>query len=452
MTTPLHQLEPAWAWSRYEGPWNEATAAHLLRRAGFGFTTNDLTKLAAENPAEAIHSLVHERSESAEFQQQIDAVARSVLASGEPESLASWWVYRLMHTPDQLREKMTLFWHGHFATSAEKVEDAGAMFTQNELLRQHALGNFGQLTQAIARDPAMLVYLDSVTNRKLHPNENFARELMELFCLGEGNYTERDIQQLARTFTGWEIKREKFRFNRYQHDFGMKQVFGQQGKFGGEEGVELVLAQEAAPQFIVGKLFRYFVCDEPQPTPELLAPLAKTFREHDLQIAPVLEQMFSSNLFFSEQAVARKIRSPVEMAIGLLRCLDATTNANQLASNLREVGQGLFYPPNVKGWDGGRTWINSSTLLGRANLVRELLADESTHFAGEDLEHLLDQQGAHTPQQIVDHLANRLLVVPLTPAVREELIGIVGRDKQSTSGRIAAAIYTMSSLPEFHLG
>ena len=206
----------------------------------------------------------------------------------------------------------------------------------------------------------MLIYLDSVSNRKAHPNENYAREIMELFCLGEGNYTENDIRELARCFTGWEIKRKRFRFNRYQHDGGVKSVLGTTGKLGGEEGVRIVAEQDAAPRFLASKLIRYFLMDEPEAPERLVAPIARTLRDHDLNLAAAVRQILGSNLMFSRYSVARKVRSPVEFGVGLLNALEGSTDAYQLAESFEQLGQGLYYPPSVKGWDGGRTWINSS--------------------------------------------------------------------------------------------
>ena len=222
------------------------------------------------------------------------------------------------------------------------------MLTQNELLRSFAFGDFSKLLLEISRDPAMLVYLDSATNRKSHPNENYAREIMELFCLGEGNYTETDIRELARCFTGWEIRRDEFRFNRYQHDDGKKTIMNQTGEFGGEEGVKIVLEQKSAPEFIATKLVRFFVMDEPSPTVELIAPLAKELRESGMTIQPVLRKILTSNLFYSPHSVGRKVRSPVELAIGLLRSLEGTTNTFDLAEEMLTLGQGLLYPPSVR--------------------------------------------------------------------------------------------------------
>lgn len=449
----MQQIDPQWAWSAFEPtdsmPWNRRAAAHLYRRAGFGASATILDEAVNSTPAKTVQKLVTDAGRSAEFEAQADALARSVIAGGDPKQLAAAWVYRLLYTPAQLLEKTTLFWHGHFATGAEKVQDAEMMWAQNQLLREKALGEFEPLVQAIARDPAMLVYLDSATNRKAHPNENFARELMELFCLGEGNYTEKDVQQLARCFTGWEIKNKKFRKNSYQHDNLTKQMLGKSGEFDGEEAVRVVLEQEAMPYFIVGKLVRYFVFDEPQPTHELLKPLADQFRADGLKIGPIVNRILSSNLFFSVHAVARKVRSPIELAIGFLRALEGTTNTVRLAENLTKLGHGLFYPPNVKGWDGGRAWINSSTLLGRANLIRDILNHESTKFAASSLESYFGSQKLASPQMIVRWLSDLLLAVPLSPAIEMQLVKLL--DSPPKENQLREVLHTISTLPEFHL-
>ncbi len=358
----------------------------------------------------------------------------------------------MLSTPHQLLEKLTLFWHGHFATSAAKVQDARLMLAQNQLLRHHALGRFDELVQGISRDPAMLIYLDSTTNRKAHPNENYAREVMELFCLGEGHYTEQDIRELARCFTGWQVKRKKFRFSRYQHDFGPKTIFGHTGNLGGEDGVRLVLERPAAPRFIARKLVRFLVFDEPEVPDRLIEPLAQQLREDDFHVAPVVARILGSQLFFSHHAIGRKIRSPVELACGLLRSLEATTNTYRLSERLTEVGQALFYPPNVKGWDGGRTWINSSTLLGRANLVHDLLRNEKTRFAEGSVGDLLERHGVDEPAQVVDWLCELLLAVPIPEEVRHQLVELAQDKSQQRTEGIITVIHTMSTLPEFQLG
>ena len=464
MPQDIAAIDPDWAWSPFipstEQPWSRRLAAHLCRRAGFGATSQELDELSRQSPAELAHDFVENATAAARLNPEADALATAMLATGNSRNLAAWWLYRMLNsvwsgstatTTSPLLEKLTLFWHGHFATGADKVDDAEMMFAQNRLLRRHAVGDFGVMTQEISRDPAMLIYLDSTTNRKAHPNENYAREIMELFCLGEGNYTERDIQELARCFTGWEVRRKTFRFNRYQHDTGSKTILGETGTFGGEEGVEIVLKQNALPRFIARKLIHFYAFDEPAAPEHLVEPLAKLFRESDLQIAPVIERILASNLFYSPLAIGRKVRSPVELGIGMLRCLDGSANLERLARGLDEIGQAVFYPPNVKGWDGGRSWINTSTLLGRSNLIGELLQNEATRFDGQNLETLVKRHGVASPDRLINWLDDLLLAVPLSDSAKQKLIDLAEQTTGEPSRRIARLIQTLSTVPQFHL-
>lgn len=455
MLPALDTLDPEWAWSPFvpddETPWTRRLAAHLCRRAGFAANSAQLDRLASQSPAEAVQQLTAAQ-ESEDFRREMTDLARGAIATGDVSQLSAWWVYRMLTTPHPLLEKATLFWHGHFATSAAKVDDAELMLGQNELLRRYALGDFGALVQEISRDPAMLLWLDSAVNRKAHPNENYARELMELFCLGEGNYTETDVRELARCFTGWEIKLQRFRFNRFQHDGGTKTILGQTGPFGGEEGVRIVLAQASCPRFLVKKWIQFFLLDEPAPPDRLIEPLARQLRETNLHVAPVLQRMLSSRLFFSPYVLARRIRSPVEFGVGMLRALEATTNAFDLARGLGELGQRLFYPPNVKGWDGGRTWINSSTLLARANLARRLLQHDKTRFAGGTLSALLERHGCTRGPEAVAWFEELLLAIPLPPEVKQHLarqIDAAAADQRET--RLREAVHLLATQPEFQL-
>lgn len=445
--------DPEKAWQPWEptseAPWDRRSAAHLFRRAGFGATSEELDAAVRKRPHEVVEELLS-ATESEEYRQQSESLAAAAVATGNLKQLPAWWSYRMLTTPAQLLEKTTLFWHGHFATSAAKVADARLVLTQNRMLRSHAFGSFGKLVLEISRDPAMLIYLDSATNRKLHPNENYAREIMELFCLGEGRYTEQDIRELARCFTGWEIRREKFRFNSYHHDGGAKSFLGHEGKFGGEEAVEIVVSNEAVPEFIAGKLYRFFVADEPAPSKEMIAPLAKELRESELRIEPVLKKILGSNLFFSGEAKGRRVRSPVELGIGLLRCLNGSANAFELTTDLEEIGQGLFFPPSVKGWDGGRTWINSSTLLGRSNMVRRLLTSEQTRFAEKSIVEYLAEQGVRDGGRALDYFETLLFAVPLRSAVREDMRQLF-EGSLSNRDRLINALHALCTLPEFQL-
>lgn len=447
-------IDPEHAWDKFvpsaETPWDVRAAAHLFRRAGFGATHDELKAAAAGSPQDTVDRLLRVESVSATWQRQSDQLAAAALAGSGVERLSAWWVHQMLTTPVQLLEKMTLFWHGHFATGADKVLDAHLMLAQNRLLRSFALGDFQQLLLEISRDPAMLVYLDSVSNRKAHPNENYAREIMELFCLGEGQYSERDIRELARCFTGWEVKRRRFRFNRYQHDRGSKSIFGETGEFGGEDGVRLVVSQPAAPEFIVGKLIRFLVMDEPAPTAELIAPLAMKLRQDEMQIAPTVRRILSSRLFFSSAARGRKIRSPVELAVGFMRSLEGSGNTYELASSIQEIGQGLFYPPSVKGWDGGRTWINSSTLLGRSNLIRHILDSDKSRFGQQPLTDYLRSQSIHSVNQLIDWFEQTLFAVPIPSAARERITSLVPSNALSNEDS-KLIIHALCTLPEFQL-
>lgn len=452
----LNSIDVDWAWRPYEPssdhPWDERLAAHLFRRAGFGADQPTLQAAVKQLPAEVVDTLFSPAQESAEFRAMADGLAQTVLASGNAKQLSAAWVYRLLFTPDQLLERVTLFWHSHFATSAEKVTDAELNWQQHRILREHAVGDFSQLTQAIAQDPAMLIYLDSSVNRKSHPNENFARELMELFCLGEGNYSEQDVQELARCFTGWEIKNNRFRKNRYQQDTGQKTVLGRTGAFDGEQGVQIVLQQPQVAQFLALKWFRYFIADEPLPPPKLLQPLADVFRQHNLQIAPALKTIFKSNLFYSQHSVGRRIKSPIEFVVGTLRSLRATTNAQLIADRLLQIGQGLFYPPNVKGWDGGRAWINSSTLLGRSNLIADILANDATRFEEGSLTEHFDNLGIHTTEQAINHLEKCLLPSQLNQATKLRLNSAYGAQSRDREKDYRSLLLAFVSLPQCQLG
>lgn len=448
------RIDPDWAWSPYQPneqtPWDLRAAAHLFRRAGFGATRQELDEATRRQPADVVSDLV-QAEEPESYRNEINSLLKASLATGNVKRLGAQWVYRMLTTPAQLREKMTLFWHGHFATSAAKVEDAELMQQQNELLREYALGDFSELLLEISRDPAMLIYLDSVSNRKSHPNENYAREIMELFALGEGNYSEQDIRELARCFTGWEIKRKKYRFNRYQHDSGTKTVLGTTGKLSGEDGVAIVAAQDTGPRFITGKLVRFFVMDEPVASDELLEPLARELRENDWRIAPTVQRILSSNLFFSAHARGRKVRSPVEFGIGLLRSLQGSTDAYQMADALERLGQGLYYPPSVKGWDGGRTWINSSTLLGRANLVRRLVSGGKTRFGKQSLADYLKSNDVDSSRRLIDWLETSLFAVMIPPAAKQRIIDLDAASPRDAQQRLADAVHVLCTLPEFQL-
>ena len=455
MKTGQTNIDTDWAWSAYqpEQPqdWTQRQVTHFYRRCGLGANPEMLKAGLQKSPVELAVEQISNRQESAQVEQESATLARSVLATADAKNLPAWWTHRLLNTSVPLQEKMTLFWHGHFATGAEKVKDAQLMFDQNQILREYALGNFGRLVHEISQDPAMLLYLDSASNRKVHPNENFAREIMELFVLGEVNYSETDIRELARCFTGWEIRRDRFYFNRFQHDFDEKTIFSHSGKFTGEEGVDLVLEHPAGPEFIVGKLIQFFIADEGLQDPQLIKPLAQKFRNSGLEVGPLLETMLASNLFYSEYAQGRKIRSPVDFAVGFLNSLEGSTNLLELNKGLDEIGQRLFYPPNVKGWEGGRIWINSSTLLARTNLMQSLLKRDETRFGQGSLSEYCKSHGVTTTKEAVDWFAELLLAVPLNDHKQSEIVQRCEMIDGSYETKLKNLLGLIVSLPEYQL-
>ncbi|MEO5701177.1 MAG: DUF1800 domain-containing protein [Casimicrobiaceae bacterium] len=297
--------------------------------------------------------------------------------------LRSWWLQEMLVTPSPLTERMTLFWHNHFVSAQPKVRVTRLMLAQNTTLRAHALGNFGSLLHALAKDPAMIVYLDGAQNRKGAPNENFAREVMELFTLGEGHYTETDVKEAARAFTGWSLDRETgvFIVRPLLHDPGVKTIFGRTGRFDGDDVLDLLLARPETASFVTTKLWREFV--SPDPDQREVARIAGRFRASHYDIRVALRELLTSDAFYRADNRAVLVKSPVELVVGSLRQL-AILPRDPLPFALAAAGMGqnLFSPPNVKGWPGGEVWINTNTLLARKQFLERLTRrDGSGNFA-----------------------------------------------------------------------
>jgi uncharacterized protein (DUF1800 family) len=375
--------------------WTYDTAAHLAARAGFGESPSQLERWTKQGMDATIQELLHPDPDQtslpkcatpnqladlrARVNQATDSeekkTARQTLRDAENQAfyeLISWWTQRMLTTRAPLLEKMTLFWHGHFATSAAKVRSPYKLWQQNETLRRDALGNFVTLTKAISRDPAMMVYLDLASSQAEHPNENFARELMELFTLGEGHYTEPDIKESARAFTGYRIDRfEQFRFAKNQCDAGSKTFMAQTGNWDGDEIIDIILRQPVAAKFICTKIWKYFAYEDP--AAELTDRLAEIFRQN-YEIRQLLETIFLSEEFYSQRARDAIGKSPVQYIVEAGRTLGVSIpNGFTLFIVYLRMGQTPFYPPNVKGWDGGKSWINTATLTFRYQLARQLV-------------------------------------------------------------------------------
>ena len=414
--------------------WNYSRAAHLLDRAGFGGTPDEVQRLSAMSPEEAVNCLVDYESidvsrlppfvESGIYPhghkyipiQQVLEEARANRTSlgvpckpappldlqppvdefytllwselGEMRRAAQWWAERMLITPRPLQEKLALFWHNHFATSQQKVLHYQFMLEQIEMLRRLAAGNLRDLLVGIAHDKAMLIWLDNKDNVKGQPNENFAREVMELFSMGEGQgYTEKDIREMARAFTGWTLVKgdtvcqpNEFVDDAEKHDDGLKSFLGQTGNFNGYGAIDIILKQPAPPRFIAGKLYRYFVRENLSSA--MHERLAKLLLDHGYELKPLLKGIFLSRDFYSERSWGTQIKPPVELLVSTYRKmgLRSVPGIPDLNDTTLTLGQSLFFPPNVAGWAGGRTWINPATLLARSNFIESLLFPDTKGF------------------------------------------------------------------------
>jgi uncharacterized protein (DUF1800 family) len=383
----LEKVDPADAWKPWQPssaePWSRKWAAHLLRRAAFGYSRDELIEAERLGPEGTLELLLEGRPQATEVLETLVDVGKLAAERDEGgDQLQGWWLYCMLHGGHPLREKLTLFWHNHFATSLVKVQSPALLFRQNCLLREHALGKFGPMLQAISRDGAMLVWLDSNSNVKGKPNENYARELMELFSLGVGNYTEKDVREGARAFTGWRTDGRGFVFDPRFHDTAPKTFLGKTGNWDGGDIVRIVLEQPAAARFLTRKLYQQFISETAAPSDVLLEPLCKSFRKSDYDIAALVRTMLASRHFYSAHAFRQRVKCPVEFALGAVQAVYRRYREDEpeyhsipqqmLLESLAAQGQSLFAPPNVKGWPGGKAWLNTATLLERANLAESV--------------------------------------------------------------------------------
>lgn len=475
--------------------WDLRAAAHLLNRAGFGGSPAEIQALHARGLDGAVSWLLsagvgqeadppdwaasppdtfaRERSLRALPREEREEAQKALRQEHARRSgqLVGWWL-RLMRAPDApLREKLTLFWHGHFATSQEKVREPYAMYRQNQTLRALALGNFGDLVKAISRDPAMMEYLDTQRSRRFKPNENFARELLELFTLGIGHYTEDDIREAARAFTGYRIMPVdvSFRFSEMQHDGSEKTFMGKTGPFSGDDIIEIALARPECAMFITRKLWAFFASDHPDPA--LTKAFADLFRSEKLSVAALLEAIFRSEAFYSEEVVRSQIKSPVQYIVTLSKQLETSLPPGSgVVGALRSLGQVPFRPPSVKGWDGGKAWITTSTLLARYNLALQAIGlGEPPHPPGRE-ERRESKRGARRrgdlsvdyaklfpealrsdPKALLDAAVWRMFQTPLPDREMAAFAKVLETGGPISEATLKELLRLMSSTPQYQL-
>jgi uncharacterized protein (DUF1800 family) len=468
-------IDPRWAWQRYQpsdaSPWDVKKAGHLYRRAAFGATHRDLEEALKAGPERTIDKLIAGAPDRDGFLEASAERLPSIRQANSSDSASAWWLYRMLYTPHPLREKLTLFWHNHFATSNRTVNNVGYMLDQYELMRRHAQGSFRTLLREMSTDKAMMVWLNTVDNRRDHPNENYARELMELFSLGinnarrpaERNYTEQDIRQAARAFTGWRIDNSRAVFRDADHDNSEKTVLGQTGRWRADDIVRICLEQESAPYFVAGKLFKFLVSETIPATAELLEPLATRFREGDYNFGELVETVLRSNLFFAPEAYRSKVKAPVDFALGILRGLEGRVGTLQLVNLLEGLGQRPFYPPNVAGWPGGRSWLNGQTLLFRQNLALALTSTTDDRFGRRcDPAALARRFNRQSDEEVIDFFLRLFLQNDIAAAGRDRVVAYARQSRNqpvpvywtatdAADQRVRALCHLVLTMPEFQL-
>ena len=466
-------------------------AAHLLRRAGFGGTFAEVEAFAALSPTEAADRLLnYEAVDNSALDARLARMNLNLKKAGTPppgqgnvlQDMQRWWMARMAYTARPLEERMTYIWHGLLTSQVSKIngDRAKLMVTQNELFRAHALGRYDDLLQAVSKDTAMLIYLDTAESTREHPNENYARELMELYSMGVGNYTEDDVRESARAFTGWrftppnagrpdvsgltqaelrELRTQaiadwepRFVLNPRLHDNGQKKFLGRTGNFGGEEIVAIIMEQPATAKFITRRLFTEFA--HFNPSDHTIDRLVEVWNSSGHSVREVVRAILVSDEFYSEASYRGFVRSPIEFMIGMVRSLEIETDFRpMLRTPGRQGGQGagglmgqvLFEPPSVAGWPGGQTWLSSSTFFARMNFLDSFLFTQ--RGGANPIPALV---GAATPEECVDRALDRLVDGNVAAGARDALVAYA-RGITNPQLRAAGVAYLVLGSPEYQL-
>jgi hypothetical protein len=379
MSAPKNGWDPKGLWAPYapgdKALWDLRRVVHLHRRAGFAATWKEIQRDLKDGPQKSIGRLLKCQAREGvpdNFRTVADQLGQR---AGNPAALKAWWLYRMYWSPDPLGERLALVWHNHFATSNDKVNDVQAMRRQNDLFRKHGRGPFGKLLEAVVKDPALMIWLDAPANRKGKPNENLGRELMELFTLGVGHYTESDVKEAARALTGLRVKFGAFHEWPADHDDGDKTILGKKGRWKGDDLVRLLLEHPATSRRFAWRLCEWLMGEKAVDN-TAIDTLAAGLRRHDLDIGWAVETVLRSRAFFAASNLGNQVLGPVEFLVGVpraLECFDPPPSSLVLGEWSARLGQDLFYPPNVGGWGGGRAWLTTQAIIGRANYAAALV-------------------------------------------------------------------------------
>jgi uncharacterized protein (DUF1800 family) len=444
---------PEWAWAPYvpdaKRPWDLRRAAHLYRRAAFGASWGQLQQALCDGPARTIDRLLRPEADLAEFQRTFDQYEQEAIDPGAESAdvLCEWWLRRMIQTPHPLLEKMTLLWHGHFAARNFQVKNGRLMARYMARLRQHALGRFAPLLSAMVDDPAVRLSYNASANRKRAPDLTLAKALLERFTLGPGTATERDVRESARALSGLVVLRNESRFLPGEHDGGEKTILGSSGNWTEADLVRLAVANPATARSLARLVYRRFVSEADAPADTLLDPLAEAF-SRDGEVGRLVETVLRSNQFFSEAAYRKRIKSPLEFALGLTVALEGLVPTSRLSSDLAGLGQNLAEPPTSCGWQGGKAWISPAMLLGRSNLSALMLSPGGPYTAGLDPHQVALAHGKNSAADaegwLIDLLVQDDIPAPVLKVLRESAATGQGDGLR----RLAHQVVT---LPEFQL-
>jgi uncharacterized protein (DUF1800 family) len=425
-----------------------ALMAHLMRRAGFGATRDELEECVAKGYEAVVEELLHPSDPQ---NMPDDIIRRYHVEQSELRLLdgaGAYWLYRMITTKCPLEEKLALFWHGLFATGYVKLNQARVLLTQIEMFRRHGLGNFATLLVELSKDPAMIIWLDNNDNHKGAINENYGRELLELFSMGIGNYTEQDIKECARAFTGWTLGNAEymatratrdsiwpysriawhFQYRDSDHDDGVKTVLGQTGRFNGEDVIDIIARQEATARFVSRRLFQYFAADEVDEEGEqVIQAMVQSYFASGYEIRSVMRTLLNSDYFKSEKARFARVKGPVELVVGAIRMAGTyrtpTQGIDEVAKYTLYMGQGLFQPPSVEGWHEGTEWIDSGALVERVNFVGKQLGDVKNPGVRAVVSRLATEGGGVlSPEMLVDRCLDLLGPVSVSDDTRAALV------------------------------